>query len=827
MFPRWLRLSVLILAFCALVAALFVFVPLYRSLPDRGGRVIFPGLADACAIQRDRDGIVRISAANRRDAAKLLGFAHAQDRFFQMDLLRRTAAGELAELFGPAALPTDRENRRHRLREVAHAALEKLPEPQRELVEDYSQGVAAGLYELESPPFEYQLLHTQPAPWKAEDSLLVVATMALIIQRPDGEPELSRNVVRDLFAPNTAEFLLSAADEFETALDDSHLEAPTVPAAPEFTAPGPESAVTASASPTAAPRSSSATAAANTATTSDDDIGARLFAAWAEQLHRSPDEAAGGNAFALRGQRGERTLALLANDIHLRLALPNTWYRTEIAWRVDPKRIRSIDGITLPGLPNLIAGSNGVVAWGFTAAHVDNTDLVVLETDPADSRRYRTPEGWLALESHTETIAVRGAAPDTFTFDTTIWGPVFGTDHRGRTLALKWAMGEPSAYDLQFANLETVNSARAALAFAKSAGMPQLNIVVADREGNIGWTVAGHLPRRVGFDGATPASWADGAARWDGWLPLDRYPQIFNPPSGRVWSADNRMVGGAAFALLGDSGLQLGARARQLRNRLGALKELSPETLLDIQLDVRGLYLERWQQLLLTTLDPAATAANPGRAELRRLIETWGGEALPSSAGYRLVHDFRAAVLGQIDALVFARCRAALLGFDSAHLPLDRIAFTLASQQPAGWLPSGAASWQQLLLAAADTTIAAGGAGKLDRYTWGEANRLQQKSPLSRAFPWASRFLDMASTPLPGDPLVVRAQAPAFGASVRMAIQPGWEGGSLLHMPGGQCAHPLSPYSSDGHKDWVKGEPTPLQPGKVADHMVLAPPKED
>ncbi len=817
MFPRWLRLTASIVAFVLLAAALFVFVPLYRSLPDRGGRLVIPGLSAIAALQRDGEGTVRVQAGNRRDAAKLLGFAHAQDRFFQMDLLRRTAAGELAELLGPAALPMDRHHRRLQLRSVARTALEKLPEPQRELVESYALGVSLGLTELESPPFEYQLLRTQPARWTAEDSFLVVATLALTLQRTDGEPELSRNVVRDLFAPGTADFLLSSADDFQAALDDTRLEPPPLPVAPELAAPS--AAATTGASRPPAALASAARAAS--------DLGSHLFAAWAEQLRPASETTAGSNAFAIHGRRGNRAVALLANDPHLALALPNLWYRATLVWHTNPRHFRQVEGLTLPGLPNLIIGSNGAMAWGFTNAGIDTADLVVLETDPANPQRYRTPDGWRDLETRTESIAVRDAAPEAFSFETTIWGPVLGPDHRGRRLALHWAMAKPSAYDLQLSELETTNSARAALAFAKGAGLPQLNIVVADKEGNIGWTVAGRLPHRLGLDGTTPTSWADGTARWDGWLPREKHPQVFNPTSGRLWSANNRMVGGADLALLGDGGYQLGARACQLRDRLAALENFTPAALLELQLDVRGLYLERWQQLLLATLDSAATAADPGRAELRRLAENWGGQAAPDSAGYRLVRDFRAAVLRQIDALVFDRCRLALPTFDSSALPLDRIAFALASQQPAAWHPQGAAGWRALLLTAADTTVAtAGGPAKLAQHTLGKANRLSMQHPLSRAFPALGVFLDMPADALPGDPLVVRAQSPSFGASARLIVQPGAEENGILQMPGGQSGHPLSPFYSDGHKAWVKGEPTPLQPGKVEDHMVFAPPAE-
>ncbi len=814
MSSRWLRLTLPILGFCALGAGLFVFVPLYRSLPDRGGRFTFPGLAAAAAIKHDDLGVVRISAYSRRDTAKLLGFVHAQNRFFQMDLLRRTAAGELAALVGPAALPVDRQHRRLGLREIARAALERLPEPHREIVEDYALGATAGLIELESPPFEYHLLNTRPEPWKTEDCFLVIAAMALQLQRTDGEPELSRAVVRDTFAPAVAEFLLSAADDLEAALDGSTVAEPNLPPTPGA-APARNSGVLPAVEP------ASTEAARHNAT-------AEASNSWLALLSAPHDAAAGSNAFALRGQRGERPVALLANDLHLPLALPNTWYRAEIVWRPTPRTVRTLNGITLPGFPLLIAGTNGNVAWGFTNAFVDTSDLVPLELDPANPRRYRTPDGWQELVAHSESLAVNGGAAEILRFDTSIWGPVIGTDHLGRPLALRWVLADPAAYDLELAQLEDINSARAALAFAKKAGMPQLNIVVADREGGIGWTVAGRLPKRVGFDGAAPVTaWADGTARWEGWHAIADYPQVYNPPSGRIWSANNRMVGGPELALLGDGGYRPAGRARRIRDLMAGLKEVSPEALLGIQLDTQGLYLERWQRLLVATLDTPADSASAGRAELLRLARAWGGRAEPDSAGYRLVRDFRTAVMDRVDALVFARCRAALPRFDSSALPLDRVAHTLATARPAGWHPQGEAGWHALLLDAADSTIgAAGGAERLADHTLGRANRLQMRHPLASSVPVLGRFLAMPADELPGDPLVVRAQGPTFGASVRFVIQPGWETGSLLHMPGGQSGHPLSSYFDDRHEAWVEGEPTPLLPGRVDKHQVHAPPAD-
>ena len=808
--PRWLSVAVYLVAFVLLAGALFVFVPLYRSLPNRSGRVRLPGVTHESAVTRDRLGIPTVSTSSRREAANLTGFIHAQDRFFQMDLSRRLAAGELAELFGPVALPTDREHRLHRLREVARQALEKLPEPHRELIEDYASGVNRGLQELAEVPFEYLLLRAHPAAWQPEDCLLVSAAMAFTLEDSTGEPERSRAVVREVFSPAVADFLLSPADDFEAALDGSTIAPPPLPERLVLAADAP-----AVSSLPVVPRSEAV----------PEGLDARLFAALAGQWATAREEGTGSNAFAIAGGRAVQEGAIVANDMHMALAVPAPWYRLRIAWLQRDRSVRKLDGVTLPGLPVLIAGSNGAVAWGFTNSYIDTSDVVLVETDPAHPERYRTPDGWRDFAVSEETIAVKGAAPEQLRIESTIWGPVIGRDHHGRTLALKWVMDDPAAYNLQLAGLEEVNSARAALAFAKIAGMPHQNIVVGDRAGNLGWTIAGRIPQRRGFDGSTPTSWADGTAKWDGWLDLARYPQVFNPRSGIIWSANSRMVGGADLAVLGDGGYGLASRAIEIRDRLLAFeRRAQPADLLQIQLDDRGRYLERWQTLLLATLAPTAVGPSTGRAELRQLAEAWGGHAVPASAGYRLVREFRREVTARVEELVLARCRAVDPNFHAAQLHLERPVFALASQQPAGWLPPGHPGWSQLLLAAADRVIAdAGGPGQLARHTWGDYNRLAMRHPLSRAVRGLHWLLDMPADSLPGDTNVVRAQGPAFGASLRMVVQPGNEAASLLHMPGGESGHPLSPHFSDSHGAWVRGEPTSLIPDRTEDHLLVVP----
>lgn len=810
--PRWLRLAGYIAAFLLLVAALIVFVPPYRGLPKTGGKEIVGVLDDVVAVQRDALGVVTISATNRRDAARATGFVHAQERFFQMDLMRRLAAGELAELFGPVALPADRKNRVHRLRAVAQAARDQLASQHRELVEDYTHGVNAGLAALDEIPFEYLLLRTKPAPWRAEDTMLVFAAMALGLQETDGQPDRARGTIRDTFSPEVAAFFLSGADAFEAPLDGSTIPLPPLPAAPALRANAPAAA----AAPTPAPTAETVSARAA------DDLAARMFAAYLPP--RDPDAATGSNAFAIAGNHTAGLSAILANDVHLGLSVPNTWFRLQLKWTGADTRIRIVNGASLPGTPAIVLGTNGAVAWGVTNAYLDTSDVVIVEVDPANPSRYLTPEGPKEFLVDPEKLKVRGGEDTTISVSRTIWGPVIGRDAANRVLVLHWAMHRPDAYNFEFLGLEEVASVRAALAFAKISGMPQQNFVCADRHGDIGWTIAGRIPRRVGTDGLAPESWADGRARWDGWLPATEYPQVVNPPEGRIWSANARMVGGAALAALGDGEYRLASRAAQIRDRLMEKDQFTPADALAVQLDDRGRHLERWQQLLVATLSPEALTGAAARAELKQLAERWGGRAVPDSAGYRLVREFRRHALARIQAVVFAPCVARDPAFKPEALLREEPLYTLAARQPEGWIAGGRAGWTKLLLDAADETIAeAGGAGKLATYTWGKFNRLDMRHPLSRGVPVIGSWLDMGRPELSGDADVVRAQLPDHGPSVRLVFLPGRENESLFQMPGGQSGNPLSSHYRDSLKSWVKGEPMPLLPHRVEDHLTLHP----
>jgi len=790
---RVLLVLVLLVILVAGGTALWLWGRLRASLPQLDGQAEVVGISAPVRVERDGLGVPTITAGSRADLALATGWVHAQDRFFQMDLLRRSAAGELSGLFGAAAVSADRRARLHRFRHRAGLALELASQEDREILEAYARGVNAGLAALGAAPFEYMLLRLEPTSWRVEDSFLALYAMFLQLQDPNGRVESDMGVLRDTLPAEALAFLAPLGTEWDAAIDAS-----TLPPAP---LPGPE--VLDLRRPLASDR--------------PDEPGGEL----AEE-RPSP----GSNNWAVAGEHTSHGGAILANDMHLTLAVPTIWYRASFAWSDGPGAGQQrITGVTLPGAPFMVIGSNGHIAWGFTNTQGDWVDLVVLEPAPDDPDAYLTPDGPRAFSHFTEIIEVAGGASETLEIVETIWGPVVDRDHLGRQRASCWVAYRPEAANLGLRWMESAGSLEEALEIAGTTGMPQQNLVVADSGGRIAWTVIGRIPRRVGLSGRFPESWADGGCAWDGWLEPEEHPRVVDPEGGRLWSANARVVGGEMLRAIGYGSYDLGARAGQIRDDLLSLEAASETDLLAVQLDDRALFLERWRSLLLEVLDSAGELTPP-RAEMRRLVEDWGGRAAVDSAGYRLVRAFRLIVTERVTEMVTAPCRAADDRFDYRRIPhIERPVWRLVTERPEHLLAADQGSWEELLLQAADETAEQmlASAPSLAAATWGARNATQIRHPLSQAVPALSRWLDMAARPLPGGSRMPRIQHPSWGASERMVVSPGREEEGIFHMPCGQSGHPLSPHYRDAHQAWEEGEPTPFLPGTPVHVLMLTP----
>lgn len=802
------------IAFIVIALALAGWMTLRASLPQLDGTHAAPALSAAVSIERDSLGVPTLAGNTRTDVAYATGFVHAQDRFFQMDLLRRVAAGEMAALIGPAALELDRRNRPNRFRERARMLVDALPADQRALLDNYTTGVNDGLAALKSRPFEYWVLRTQPVAWRPEDSLLVVYAMYFDLQSHEAIRILSRAALRARVPADLFAFLLPAKTHWDAPFD---LAKP-----PPVDLPIP---------PATRPDWLQASQSADITSQGTDLADGGLM---------ESDSMIGSNGWAVDAAHSAHGGALLASDMHLGLSLPNIWYRLSLKWNGPDGQPRHITGVSLPGTPLIIAGSNGRVAWGFTNSYGRFIDLIELQRNPADPLQYRVPGGgWQRATLYHERLDIKGGEPVDLPVAETQWGPqiVVGS----HAYALRWVAHDPQAVNVNLQRLEEATSVEDALHIAQTSGIPTQNFTVADAHGNIGWTLAGPLPRwstatskssgsfdDLPFDSATYQG-------WQGYLEPQAYPSRIDPPLGRLWTANNHTLPDNEAALLGDAGADVGARASQIRDDLLALPHADEHDMLAIQTDDRALWIDSWRRLALAALDADALRDHPQRAEFRRLVLAWNGRADADAVGYRLVRAFYFSLydawFGKLDeALATSAAPAATnppLSFRAASSRYEAVMEALAAHQ--AWVPDGISDWHAFMLERIDHAIAQLPPGvTLEEARWGDRNRAAIEHPFARIvpawLPWLRAWLSAPHDPLAGDFNMPRVQAPSFGASERMVVSPGHEQDGLFDMPGGQSGHPLSPYFLAGYETWVHGESAPFLPGPAVHRLELAPP---
>ncbi|MCB1606856.1 MAG: penicillin acylase family protein [Xanthomonadales bacterium] len=799
---KWLvRLSGSLLTL-GVVLVLGAWLILRGSLPQLDGERPLVGLKGTVEVQRDSLGSVSLHGDSQIDLTRALGYVHAQERFFEMDLSRRRAAGELAELFGPAALDLDRRTRVHRFRARAQTALSDLPPAQRELLEAYSDGINQGVQDLSARPMAYWLVRQQPRHWQPEDSVLVGFAMYLMLQENGVLAERERAQIYAHLPPSVAAFLLRAGTPWDAPLAGGPIPPPAIP---------PQSDFDARKLPAEAYDELPAPAQGLGISAVDDRHDQPLVGDQHSEI--------GSNNFAVGGAISAHGGAILANDMHLGHGVPNIWFRLCLHDRSS--EIERVCGVSLPGLPGVVSGSNGHVAWGYTNSYGDWFDWVELAIDPDDPDRYLSAEGPQSFVSHEETIRVAGAEEETLTVRETVWGPVFEGDQQP-PMALRWVAHLPGAMNLGVAQLAEALNVEQALTAARQTGMPAQNLLVVDRGGRLAWTVIGPIPQRsFEQEPDRPLSGAVPAQIWAGWLPPELRPQIIDPDSSRLWTANNRTMGGEAGRILGDGGYDLGARAGQIRDRLAVGQNFSEADLRAIQLDDQALFLEPWWHLLNQTLQ---TLPDRDRAAaIDAVASRWNREAAADSAAYRLVRAFRLQTHEFVLAPFAAAIGTEVEDFQWPRLPQSEgVVWQILNERPAHLLGSPWPNYDALLASALETAVAELSAeGELAEQTWGKRNTTAIRHPLSRALPALGWLLNMPAQELPGDSNMPRVQAPAFGASERLVVAPGHEESGLFHMPGGQSGHPLSPFYGSGHDDWAEGRATPFLPGPTVYQLTL------
>jgi penicillin amidase len=766
-----------------LVLAATAYAVLAAALPRREGEAAVTTLSAPVEMELDARAIPRIRATTLEDALRGQGFMHAQERFFQMDLARRSAAGELAELFGERALPLDRAQRRLEFRRRSAELAAALPARHAAWLAAYVDGVNAGLADLRARPPEYWIARSFPAPWTVEDSLLVVYSFYTMLSNNESY-ERGQAAMHAVLAESVYEFLTPSSSRFDRTLEHD-LGDPTGGYTPRPIPP--PSAVDLRTMPGLTP--------AEPAT-----------------FIEPPLLGPASNQWAVDATRGAAGVAMLANDPHLPLRLPNVFYRCELYFGDRVAR-----GVSIPGVPGILLGANDSLAWGATVSNFDQSDWVVVEPDGADPTRYKTPDGSEPYGNTVETLAARGDPAQQIELQSTRWGPVLDRDPVGHALALHAAWFAPSGVNLDILELMLARDVREGLRVLHQWAGPSLSWVLADAAGEIAWTVNGPLPKRMGFDGSRPESWADGTRGWDG---KQEPPTLVGRSGGALFSANNRTLPADRALTFGRMWMRP-LRALRIEELLRERRTFTEADFLAMQLDTRAGGYDEIRDVLLEVVP--ATETDAALVAARAHVLAWNGKADVEQTGFRILHLYYRALLERLLGPLLGPARAADPRFVYRWPLADEPVRRLLEEQPSHLLPAEFEDWPQMLrqiLLDALATVAADDSRPGADATWGEVNALDVGHPLA-GLPLIGRWLRLPAVQLPGSTLSLRVAAPTYGAVMRMAIAPTRPADGILQTAGGQSGHFLSKNFADLQSDWVDGTPTPFLAGPTVSRFTL------
>jgi penicillin G amidase len=743
---------------------------LRQSLPQVDGEIVVAGLERPVSIVRDRWAIPHIEAASLLDATFALGFVHAQDRLFQMEFRRRLGAGRLAEVVGAAALPTDRFMRTLGLYRRAEASIAHLGPETAAWLEAYAAGVNAYLDGRSGPlPPEFLILrHGRVEPWRPADSLVWLRLMML---------DLGANHRDELLRARLARRLSDAqiADVW-----------------PDYPGDAPITLV---------------------------ELARRLpWEELAAALPSEPPAAAGSNAWVVSGSRTAGGFPLLANDPHLGLQAPGVWY---LAHLKTPEI--ELAGASMAGVPGIVIGHNGTIAWGLTNTGADVQDLFVERLDPDDPTRYLIPGGTAAFETRDEVIRIDDAPAVTLTVRETRHGPVISDllpdagrlFPGGTVLALAWtALAED---DLAAGGLLKIGQARDWEQFVgalRDVGAPIQNIHYADAAGHIGLIAPGRVPIRRDGDGRWPVPGWTGAYDWTGWVPFEALPRTLDPPDGVLFNANNRVVP-EDYPYLLTADWEAPYRARRLA-RLLDRSGFGVGDFAAIQADELSLLAQDLLPIML-----AAEPSGPETAQAMARLEAWDRVMRPDAAEPLLF----AAWYRELSRLVYADELGDLFDgfwrvrpqFMSRILTDRQIWCDDIGTDPVETCAQRAAA--ALEAALADLSARLG--DDADRWRWGEAHRARMVHPIFEDLPVLGPLFEI-EVATGGDSVTVnvghfsprdqrRPFASTHAATYRAIYDLADLGRSRFITATGQSGNPLSPHYRDLTALWAAGQGIPIE----------------
>jgi penicillin amidase len=724
--------------------------------------------------------------------AEAQGYVMAQDRLWQMDLLRRVARGQLSEILGSATLAVDKHFRLLRFGPAADRDAALLDDESRTFMEAYSRGINKFIEQHQSAlPVEFKLLKYRPQPWQPSDCLAIGAYMYETLTET-WEGKFNRALVTARAGSDKAKDLFSV----DAALDHFVVGDPDQPGDGSQRSGDPDDDDDDDdMSPDDVLKASNHSPIPPGFT----DLTAELAPAimqWVDESQRDIRHALGSNNWVVSGDHTATGKPLLANDTHLELGLPPIWYQVHLTcpgWNVK--------GFTLPGAPLVIIGHNDRIAWGFTNNQADVQDLYIETFNPAQPDEYRVNGKWVKAQTVDEIIHVKGAADEHFPITITRHGPVMKKN--GTTgYALRWTATEPGALANTYNRLGKARNWKEFREVMKSVWGPAQNAVYADVNGNIGYLMAARVPIRKKGRGEVPVPGDTDAYEWKGYIPFDELPQVLNPQDGLIVTANARVVGPEYKPYLTDNWSEPFRTAR-IWDLLHDKHDLRPTDMMKVQTDIYS-YPDVF---MAEQLGPAAKIASPKDPRAKKLIalaKDWNGMADADAVVVPFLQGARRAALKLILQPVLGD-QSDLYQWRSTSF-LQRILV----ERPPAWLPVSYKNYDELLIAAADQSVQHlerdTGSSKIQDWPWKRFDSLDMFHPLGRQG-WLKTLFSITGKPQGGTGSSPRAATRVHGPAMRFVANPGDWDKSLMLIPGGQSGQLGSSHYSDQFPYWYDGTP--------------------
>jgi penicillin amidase len=774
----WILLIFLLLAMSALA---YVYAIARAALPQLDGSIPVNGLSANVKVTRDAHGVPAIEAATPEDLFFAQGYVTAQDRLWQMDIMRRFASGELSEILGEDTLKVDSEQRILGLRAAARKSLEITTPRDRSYFDAYARGVNAFIESHRSRvPIEFRILKYRPQPWQAEDSIVIANQMVKDLNFYTFRDGLKKEKILARLGPElTSDLYVNRSwhdhppTVMHEGLNDQKNSGDSNDQDDEEDSP--DNSVT---------RHRSAT----------EEI-------WAQ---RAPEAVNGSNNWVVSGSHTVTGKPLLSNDMHLGHQMPNLWYEAHLkSGNFD------VAGVTLPGMPYVIVGHNQRIAWGFTNVGPTVADAFIENFNPQGA--YQTPRGWQQPEHRTEIIHVKDKPDVTVDVKITRHGPIITDILPGETrpIALRWTLYDGlhmPFFDVDAAqNWEELRKAFAQL------DAPGQNVVYADVDGNIGYQTTGHIPIRASGDGSLPANGADDSHEWTSYIPFEKLPHIYNPSSGVIGTANGRITPDD-FPYSISSSWEAPWRTERIYHVLQSGRKFTASDMLALQNDVHSendlFAAERFVYAIDHASKPSARAK-----QAADLMRNWDGRMAASSTAaaiaVRSAQELTRLLLEPRlgPASEDPKQQEAALSWKTYHWQMQTVWLqNILLHQPKRWLPEKYPNYDELITAAVESAVSEPAAPKdLSTWKWGSLNAVEIDHPVLGKIPLIQRWTAPGIKEQSGSGYTVKAVTRHHGPSERFTANLADLDQSTLNTVTGQGGNFLSPYYLDQWNAWYQG----------------------